>query len=350
MCLLQTSTSSKLRTVLLDTPGLIADIYKTNADGIGLMFADKGELVIRKALPKDAAEARQFIEAMPDDERQVALHWRWRTHGAINLEQCHPYSITQDVAMMHNGILHTGNAADVSKSDTWHFIEDYLKTLSADTLHDARLGALVGDYIEQNKFAIMSADGRLTVINKDQGVEYEGVWYSNTYAWSPELVVPGWLSKMKPRSSHKTVWDWEDDEEEAPLNHFGMDSGNERWGGIMSQGDQDEIDGAISDLNVDYLAEYLGAMPAETLNYLFDVYEFSVYPKALDKDLSVKVANIRRAIVAGNKGSLTDRIEDDDTGSEATVIAEVMQWYCNVAVRAPAASDMKSDTLAALLS
>lgn len=346
MCLLQTATSIALRTVLLNTPGLIEDIYKSNADGIGIMYATADGLKVRKALPKNPAEARKFIEKMPTDDRQVALHWRWRTHGDINLEQCHPYAIAEGVAMMHNGILHTGNKADVSKSDTWHFIEDYLKTLSIDALHDSKLCDMVGEFIGQNKFAIMSGDGRLTVINKDQGVEYNGVWYSNTYAWSPELVDPTY-KKRSAYAGYTTATraygraitdDWADDDMEYyPGRAAALIAGE-----IEDEDDGPEInaaalDQALEDLDVELLTEYFEEVPMQTLNYLFQAYRFTPYARTPDKDLSITHRNIRHEILVGGKDRLFDRMERDITGSSCEQISEVFNWYVDAAPREPSA-------------
>ncbi len=38
----------------------------------------------------------------------------------------------------------------------------------------------------------MTDDGRLTVVNRDDGIEHQDLWFSNTYAWSPELLIPGY--------------------------------------------------------------------------------------------------------------------------------------------------------------
>lgn len=193
MCLLQTGKSNDIRTQLLNTEGLISSIFKKNGDGLGFMFSDNGELKTYKFLPPDEATARQIVEAMPDDDREIAVHWRWRTHGDIDLENCHPYWINEEagIALMHNGVLSTGNAGDTKKSDTWHFAKNFLSMHPADVLHDFNFRRLVASFIGgNNKFAIMSADGRLSVLNKSSGVEAGNVWFSNTYAWDSELLIP----------------------------------------------------------------------------------------------------------------------------------------------------------------
>ena len=115
-----------------------------------------------------------------------------------------------------------GNDNDVEKSDTWHFIHDYLRTLPTDALHDPGLARMLGEFIDNNRFAIMSADGRLTVVNRDQGVETHGIWFSNTYAWRPDTLMPAYR-QMYAERPYKEYYDssaWglldHDDTEDAP--------------------------------------------------------------------------------------------------------------------------------------
>jgi hypothetical protein len=88
---------------------------------------------------------------------------------------------------MHNGVLHTGNAADSSKSDTWHYINDIIKPALASRPEDFMsdwFQTLVEEHIGgSNKFVIMDAHGNMRTFNYDSGVEWGNVWMSNTYAW-----------------------------------------------------------------------------------------------------------------------------------------------------------------------
>jgi hypothetical protein len=89
---------------------------------------------------------------------------------------------------MHNGILSTGNKANEKLSDTWHYINDYLKPMLAgnpDFAFHPAFKALVSDHIGgSNKFVLMDNEGRSVVINESAGVYWGGLWLSNTYAWS----------------------------------------------------------------------------------------------------------------------------------------------------------------------
>jgi predicted glutamine amidotransferase len=127
MCLLVTQSSSS--PILSDA--WLEDFYDFNSDGVGVMFANNGDLVIKKILPKSAKEFIQFYRS-DIQGRDCAFHLRMRTHGEIDLSNCHPYEVLNraehgiDLWLMHNGILSTGNKANPKMSDTWHYINDFL--------------------------------------------------------------------------------------------------------------------------------------------------------------------------------------------------------------------------------
>lgn len=330
MCLLLTATSAKMRDTLLNTEGLIADIYAKNSDGLGAMYATTAGLKVVKTLPKNAEDVRKFIQKLPDDGRELALHFRWRTHGDINLAQCHPYVVSTGTALMHNGILDTGNAADPSKSDTWHFIEDYLKLMSVDALHDPKVTEMIGEFIGQNKFAIMSADGRLTVINKDQGISHDAVWFSNTYAWTPSLLIPtypkprpfvqggskGWVNPYKS-------W-YNDDEDMDDLHPF------DRTTGSITYDVREDVDTAVEEYNTEEMTCLLEEFPLETLRHLFATYDVSEYVNADDNDLTVASTKVRKMLIDNDLRGLMDALEDDLAGVVASRVAETLLYFCTV--------------------
>lgn len=189
MCLLV--TQSKTSPILSDE--WLEDFYDFNSDGVGVMFANNGDLVIKKIIPKTAKDFIQFYRS-DIQGRDCAFHLRMRTHGEIDLANCHPYEVLNraehgiDLWLMHNGILSTGNKANPKMSDTYHYIADYLRPMLAgnpDFAFHPAFEALISDHIgESNKFVLMDNEGRQVVINQSAGVHWGGLWLSNTYAWS----------------------------------------------------------------------------------------------------------------------------------------------------------------------
>ena len=366
MCLLITGQSAKVRSTLLDTTGLIADIFSSNPDGLGVMYVNRRGLQRTKSLPKNAAEAREFIERLPDDDRQLALHWRWKTHGDIDMENCHPYDIEAGVsAMMHNGILHTGNKADPTKSDTWHFTRGYLAGSTPDTLHDPNFAFLLGEFIGDNRFAIMTADGRLTVVNQDQGIDHGEVWFSNTYAWSPELLIPGY------RSTRYKVWsgfsvaghDEFDAWDDYVLSRTGVTPSKAKakdgdgletltpttqrdvqvnsktspfYGWTLGEV-FDDVDRCMADYDTGGLAEAIKDMPCSVLGYIARNYETSEWHQATLDTMGSAEFELRQLILEAldaPNGSIVTFMEFVELVRDGTIksmkVAESLLYYCNV--------------------
>jgi hypothetical protein len=166
-------------------------VYDRNEDGLGIMYAEDGVLHVKRCLPDNAKEAIKFYRTHAEG-RDCVTHWRMRTHGDINLANCHPYEVFGDgsdmpIYMAHNGVLSTGNFKDTSLSDTWHYIEDYIRPLvkaNPAMVFDEAFIKLISAHIGGgNKFAFMNHLGDIAVCNKSAFITYEGSLLSNTYAW-----------------------------------------------------------------------------------------------------------------------------------------------------------------------
>lgn len=209
----------------------LADYLSKNGDGAGVMLAENGMISVTKILAKTVEELVDFME--PFQEKACVWHLRMRTHGVISLAQVHPYCVLDaesghEMWLMHNGILHTGNAQDTTKSDTDQYIRTHLRNLL-----DPRLGGnpelifnpvfqeILGDAIGQsNKFVIMDYTGRTAIINEGAFVEHKNSLYSNTYAWDSGAAGFGYKPKASVWNTKYTTtpsqsrWDnYEDDTE-----------------------------------------------------------------------------------------------------------------------------------------
>ena len=165
---------------------LLNDFYSYNPDGFGAMYVENGSIVVIKTLGKPAEINTLYRDTLKG--RECIIHYRMKTHGDIDLDNCHPYKVTDDLWMAHNGILSMGNPIDQRKSDTWHFIEYILKpamlanpNIILDPDYQAYIEKMIG---AANKFAFLHSSGEIVVLNYEAGVEHQGAWLSNTYAWS----------------------------------------------------------------------------------------------------------------------------------------------------------------------
>jgi hypothetical protein len=165
---------------------LLNDFYAHNSDGFGAMYVENGSIVVVKTLGKPAEINTLYRDTLKG--RECVIHYRMKTHGDIDLDNCHPYKVTDDLWMAHNGILSMGNPIDPRKSDTWHFIEYIIKpamlanpNIILDPDYQAYIEKMIG---AANKFAFLHSSGEIVVLNYAAGVEHQGAWLSNTYAWS----------------------------------------------------------------------------------------------------------------------------------------------------------------------
>jgi len=229
----------------------LADVYSSNRDGIGAMYASGGQLVVVKSLPESAdqfiAFYREHIEG-----RESVWHARMQTHGDIDLENCHPYPVTARVALAHNGILSTGNSWDQSRSDTWHFIKNIIRpavegdeSIVFDPTWQSFIGGVIGG---SNKFGLMTASGAAVIINRAAGVEFRGAWLSNTYAWSAHKHGLG-SRAIASRYSGGRVWGgygWDEYDDALPVSSSAVRSSGESLVRITRAARNSYIRGTLS--------------------------------------------------------------------------------------------------------
>lgn len=208
MCLLITQPEG----VVFDD-AFLRGVFSRNRDGLGVMYAENDTFHMRKILPRNYEQMKAFYDEHIAG-RACAVHWRMKTHGDIDLDNCHPYEVISEAEgyplwLMHNGVLHTDNLKDQTKSDTWHYIQDYLRPMllkNPEWFMSAEFSALVGAHIGSNRFTLLDAFGNMVTVNARQGVEHNGAWLSNTYAWDttgtqhnkPAVGAWGWGSSFEP--------------------------------------------------------------------------------------------------------------------------------------------------------
>jgi hypothetical protein len=324
-------------------------------------------LKVVKVLPKSLADATQFITKLPNDDRELAIHFRWTTHGHTDLTNCHPYDVIPGyVAMMHNGILHTGNDADKSKSDTWHFIRDYLASPVAEhpaLVHNEKFRDMVAEFIGDNRFVFMDGDGKMSHVNYDQGVEHDGLWFSNTYAWRPSRLIPSYQYSTKYAARYyDTMGDyayddkyggfkslptgsWADEDDKAQTTKYErrLSAHDPAW-------DEDDYDfpetaaddmvlnaeavlEAVMTADVDLMTIALEDAPETTINILCNVLACQPTAWVRVEEMSTLEANIYQGFLAGDVEALTDKVLEDLHGNVADVACYYLNWSHKVGAR-----------------
>jgi hypothetical protein len=190
---------------------MIADIYQRNDDGFGATWVEGRKVKVIRTLggPKDiGAIYEKHLRG-----KECVLHFRMRTHGAVDMANCHPYRVNDKLVMAHNGVLDIDASVVPEMSDTWHLVEYHLKPLldrDPFLIFQPEFQRMLGGFIgSSNRLAFMHQSGRVIVINRASGIDVRGMWCSNTYAWNPERF--GYKAPIRHAAKSNKVW-------QGPLN------------------------------------------------------------------------------------------------------------------------------------
>lgn len=164
--------------------------FRENPHGAGFMAHKNGKIFLRKGFTSFKDFWRIFREYQNCDK---VVHFRYGNIGKINVENCHPFWVSPDLAMAHNGTISI--ATKDGKSDTRTFTELVLQQLNNDDkkfLENPQLTYLIGKAIGNSKLAFLNSAGEIIIINKHLGVEHENIWFSNNdYKAFPKTVFAG---------------------------------------------------------------------------------------------------------------------------------------------------------------
>ena len=163
-------------------PDDLWNCWMDNHDGMGVAIAMGKELITYKEM-KDFPYFRDLLEKY--EKHDMIVHFRIATHGVVDETNCHPFLISDTVAMIHNGVLSGMDDDDFIRSDTKVFAEDYLAPIMKDfpgiLENQAFLSMITQIAGSWNRIAFLTADGRYAIINEDDGEWINGCWFSNTH-------------------------------------------------------------------------------------------------------------------------------------------------------------------------
>jgi hypothetical protein len=162
--------------------------YDTNPDGAGYMFHKNDKLYVKKGF----FSFSEFWQSYRRDRtKECVIHFRIKTHGQINKDNCHPYMVNDKFAFVHNGVI--SGYIDTNKSDTWLFNEDVIQPFVNKWgnlgLFEDPVKKLIESRIGYSKLIFMDNTGNTKIFNEDKGYWDDGVWYSNGGYRKPVPVV-----------------------------------------------------------------------------------------------------------------------------------------------------------------
>ena len=155
----------------------LGQAWETNPDGGGFAFSNKGQIVIFKSLDK-----KEFIdklwEALKLVDETFLIHFRIRTSGQTDLNNCHPFAINKDCVFIHNGIINNVESNNYM-SDTRFFNRDILQQCGFQFGNKAQLKLIERFIGNGNKLAFLNSKGQFQIANEQIGTWQKDVWFSN---------------------------------------------------------------------------------------------------------------------------------------------------------------------------
>ena len=142
-----------------------------NHDGVGYMVRVNGEIIYNKGL-WNFKILKERIKKYEDFD--LGIHFRLKSHGAINTDNCHPFAGT-GWCLMHNGIISSFGSHE--KSDTAEFTEfiNELFEEGAPFRQDVYESFIGGSKL---LFAVEGNEDWV-IVNEKYGHWEKGCWYSN---------------------------------------------------------------------------------------------------------------------------------------------------------------------------
>ncbi len=164
---------------------LLKECFNNNPDGIGFAYCapDGSETIIKKgyfSFRKFWFDYREVQEL----NTPTLIHFRIATSGQIDEENCHPWMIDRNHALVHNGVLeHKIGWKSDDTSDTGLFTKHFLKPIFESNpnlwLQPSFKWLLEESIGLTNKIVILRNDGEFRIFNEKAGEWFEGTWFSN---------------------------------------------------------------------------------------------------------------------------------------------------------------------------
>lgn len=164
--------------------------YDKNPDGWGIMYPIGGKVDIIKSL----GTFEEFLDtfaAIPADVNR-AVHFRIATHGGVTLDNCHPFWVGENIAMMHNGIIQT-EIVDADRSDSYNFAEHVIKPildLAPAYYETPNFLKLMETLTKGSRLLFMNGKGEIKLTAVENWTEKHDCMFSNGHSLYVPYVAP----------------------------------------------------------------------------------------------------------------------------------------------------------------
>ena len=200
-------------------PNVIPDREKltysaiNNPDGFGFAIVvskQKRIITYHTMNPDDAVN--EFLRMRAQYPEDYALwHARLATHGTTNLDNCHPFQVSDNMTVLaHNGILPIDIPVGDWRSDTRIFAEEVLAKIGGvSALDNPHTYNMIEEYTSGSKVCVLTVDPRaeyqMYLLHENKGTADEsGVWWSNDSCSPSYGYYSKWYSKQELGSFYDT--------------------------------------------------------------------------------------------------------------------------------------------------
>jgi predicted glutamine amidotransferase len=153
--------------------------WATNPHGAGLLFTDNKGIQIHKEMNNVKSFIKEYNKVYDTYDSPIVLHFRIKTHGLTNIDNCHPFQVNNKLAFVHNGMM-DNVPYHKEKSETRIFNETILQHLPDNFLNNPAIVDMIENYIGYSKLVFLNASKEYQIINENLGNwETCGNWYSN---------------------------------------------------------------------------------------------------------------------------------------------------------------------------
>ena len=217
--------------------------FRNNPDGIGMAWTDGSEVRTLRTMNAPEQLHARYLEVREETPHPILIHSRISTHGVKDLGNCHPFKVSKNLALIHNGIVNAPTYRP-DRSDTWHLVDllrlmrNPSEAINADSPEGAWLEELAG----YSKIALLHVSGVTRIIGESKGTWENGSWFSNaTHKDTCRIIDRGGISygagyfDLTDEPTYKPVYESEFFKSAAILRTLGDDPDTLPYQGVIDR-------------------------------------------------------------------------------------------------------------------
>ena len=162
---------------------ILRNCYDHNHDGWGIMWVENGKVGGWKCV----GDFSVFLKTWREVPRHLprGVHFRIKTHGEVNRDNCHPFLIGEELGVMHNGTIQCP-MPDAGMSDThnfvYHELQPFLEGYEGNYMADVEFAKLLEDVTGWSKLLLMRKDGTILRTREKEWHKQGGIYFSNQHS------------------------------------------------------------------------------------------------------------------------------------------------------------------------